>query len=127
MNKPILCPPFSSISVNLSIYDNKNSEPRFFQKRRKKLHENLNGKFLMKRFNINITMRRKTRGLQLLLRIHFNNNNKLIVCLQECFHNVQNVSRLRHEHNPFSCSICNLFAIFRQVFASMTSVTMVNA
>ena len=33
----------------------------------------------MKRFNINITMRRKTRGLQLLLRIHFNNNNKLIV------------------------------------------------
>ena len=81
----------------------------------------------MKRFNINITMRRKTRGLQLLLRIHFNNNNKLIVCLQECFHNVQNVSRLRHEHTPFSCSICNLFAISRQVFASMTSVTMVNA
>ena len=76
---------------------------------------------------INITMRRKTRGLQLLLRIHFNNNNKLIVCLQVCFHNVQNVSRLRHEHTPFSCSFCNLFAISRQVFASMTSVTMVNA
>ena len=29
----------------------------------------------------------------------------------------------RHEHIPFSCSICNLFAISRQGFASMTSVT----
>ena len=81
----------------------------------------------MKRLNIDIKMRRRTRGLQILLRIHFNKNNKLIVCLQEYFHNVQNVSRLRHEHTPFSCSICNLFAISRQVSASMTSVTMVNA
>ena len=29
----------------------------------------------------------------------------------------------RHEHTPFSCSICNLFAISRKVFASTTSVT----
>ena len=56
--------------------------------------------FLMKRFNINIKMRRKTRGLQLFLRIHFNNNNKLIVCLQECFHNVQNVSRFSTWAHP---------------------------
>ena len=54
----------------------------------------------MKRFNINIKMRRKTRGLQLFLRIHFNNNNKLIVCLQECFHNVQNVSRFSTWAHP---------------------------
>ena len=29
----------------------------------------------------------------------------------------------RHEHTPFSRSICTLFAISRQEFASMTSVT----
>ena len=72
--------------------------PGFFRKGEKSYMKTSMEIFLMKRFNINIKMRRKTRGLQIYLRIHFNKNNKLIVCLQECFHNVQNVSRLRHEH-----------------------------
>ena len=65
-------------------------------------------------------------GFQLFLQISFNNNNKLIIWLQECFHIVQNASTLPIWEPPFFYSICKFFSISRQVFASMISVIMVN-